>query len=110
MFLKRIFPVNFPYFLFQTPNIRHEKKNSYQAIIRILVRRYIHVSKKKMRQGVVNEDDLLEIKQDISSLRCGYQLSVQQLSLFPPFSAIVNTPRVYLNPRSSDVRKIGAAC
>ncbi|VDD75417.1 unnamed protein product [Mesocestoides corti] len=40
-----------------------------QAITRILVRRYIHVSKKTMRQGVVNEDDLLEIKQDISSLR-----------------------------------------
>ncbi|KAM3177506.1 hypothetical protein ACTXT7_004433 [Hymenolepis weldensis] len=52
----------------ETPNIRHEKKNSYQAIIRILVRRYIHVSKKTMRQGIVNEDDLLEIKQDISSL------------------------------------------
>ncbi|KAM7535485.1 hypothetical protein Aperf_G00000091743 [Anoplocephala perfoliata] len=48
---------------------RSRKKNSYQAITRILVRRYIHVSKKTMRQGVVNEDDLLEIKQDISSLR-----------------------------------------
>lgn len=37
--------------------------------MRILVRRYIHVTKKTMRQGTVNEDDLLEIKQDISSLR-----------------------------------------
>ncbi|KAF5405052.1 hypothetical protein PHET_01574 [Paragonimus heterotremus] len=34
-----------------------------------LVRRYIHQSKKTMRQDGVNEDDLLEIKQDISSLR-----------------------------------------
>ncbi|KAL5968628.1 Transient-receptor-potential-like protein, partial [Taenia solium] len=43
--------------------------NNGNAITRILVRRYIHVSKKTMRQGIVNEDDLLEIKQDISSLR-----------------------------------------
>ncbi|VDK40557.1 unnamed protein product [Taenia asiatica] len=39
------------------------------AITRVLVRRYIHVSKRTMRQGIVNEDDLLESKQDISSLR-----------------------------------------
>ena len=31
--------------------------------------RYIHQWKKQMRQDGVNEDDLLEIKQDISSLR-----------------------------------------
>ena len=31
--------------------------------------RYIHQLKKQMRQDGVNEDDLLEIKQDISSLR-----------------------------------------
>ncbi|VDQ08570.1 unnamed protein product [Trichobilharzia regenti] len=37
--------------------------------MRRLVRRYIHQSKKTMRQDGVNEDDLLEIKQDISSLR-----------------------------------------
>lgn len=46
----------------------------FQAITRILVRRYIHVSKKTMRQGIVNEDDLLEIKQDISSLRLVYTI------------------------------------
>ncbi|VDM17818.1 unnamed protein product [Hydatigera taeniaeformis] len=51
-----------------TSGEKSEKRHSYQAITRILVRRYIHVSKKTMRQGVVNEDDLLEIKQDISSL------------------------------------------
>ena len=34
-----------------------------------LVSRYIHQTKKKLRQGGVNEDDILEIKQDISSLR-----------------------------------------
>ncbi|CDI98345.1 TRP transient receptor potential channel [Echinococcus multilocularis] len=52
-----------------TSSKKSGKKHSYQAITRILVRRYIHVSKKTMRQGIVNEDDLLEIKQDISSLR-----------------------------------------
>lgn len=40
-----------------------------QTVMRRLVRRYIHQSKKTMRQDGVNEDDLLEIKQDISSLR-----------------------------------------
>lgn len=34
-----------------------------------LVNRYIHHTKKQLRQDGVNEDDLLEIKQDISSLR-----------------------------------------
>ncbi|KAH6935618.1 hypothetical protein HPB50_007069 [Hyalomma asiaticum] len=34
-----------------------------------LVNRYIHRAKKQLRQDGVNEDDLLEIKQDISSLR-----------------------------------------
>lgn len=37
--------------------------------MRRLVRRYIHQIKKQMREDGVNEDDLLEIKQDISSLR-----------------------------------------
>ncbi|BFZ14645.1 hypothetical protein BsWGS_17684 [Bradybaena similaris] len=37
--------------------------------MRRLICRYIHQSKKLSRQGGVKEDDLLEIKQDISSLR-----------------------------------------
>lgn len=37
--------------------------------MRRLVSRFIHQWKKQMRQDGVNEDDLLEIKQDISSLR-----------------------------------------
>eukprot|EP00106_Octopus_bimaculoides_P009655 XP_014777097.1 PREDICTED: SUN domain-containing protein 2-like [Octopus bimaculoides] len=37
--------------------------------MRRLVSRYIHQTKKQLRQDGVNEDDLLEIKQDISSLR-----------------------------------------
>uniref|UniRef100_A0A5K4FFE2 ANK_REP_REGION domain-containing protein n=1 Tax=Schistosoma mansoni TaxID=6183 RepID=A0A5K4FFE2_SCHMA len=46
-----------------------KRKTFYQTVMRRLVRRYIHQSKKTMRQDGVNEDDLLEIKQDISSLR-----------------------------------------
>lgn len=41
----------------------------YQDVMKRLVSRYIHQIKKQMRQDGVNEDDLLEIKQDISSLR-----------------------------------------
>ncbi len=37
--------------------------------MRRLVSRFIHQWKKQMRHEGVNEDDLLEIKQDISSLR-----------------------------------------
>ena len=37
--------------------------------MRRLICRYIHQTKKQLRQDGVNEDDLLEIKQDISSLR-----------------------------------------
>ncbi|KAK4473693.1 hypothetical protein MN116_003039, partial [Schistosoma mekongi] len=48
---------------------RSKRKTYYQTVMRRLVRRYIHQSKKTMRQDGVNEDDLLEIKQDISSLR-----------------------------------------
>ena len=40
-----------------------------QDVMRRLVGRFIHQWKKKSRQDGVNEDDLLEIKQDISSLR-----------------------------------------
>ena len=39
------------------------------SVMQRLVRRFIHNYKKKMRQDSVNEDDILEIKQDISSLR-----------------------------------------
>lgn len=42
--------------------------------MRRLVSRYIHQIKKDMKMDRVNEDDLLEIKQDISSLRCGKSL------------------------------------
>ncbi|RUS87233.1 hypothetical protein EGW08_004985, partial [Elysia chlorotica] len=45
----------------------HNKQ--YQEVMRRLICRYIHHTKKEMRQCGVNADDLLEIKQDISSLR-----------------------------------------
>lgn len=44
----------------------------YQEVMRRLVNRYIHRAKKQLRQDGVSEDDLLEIKQDISSL--GFEL------------------------------------
>ncbi|XP_076359761.1 transient-receptor-potential-like protein isoform X1 [Tachypleus tridentatus] len=43
--------------------------SNYQEVMKRLVSRYIHQTKKQLRQDGVNEDDLLEIKQDISSLR-----------------------------------------
>uniref|UniRef100_A0A914HB18 Transient receptor ion channel domain-containing protein n=1 Tax=Globodera rostochiensis TaxID=31243 RepID=A0A914HB18_GLORO len=45
------------------------KPVTYTEIIQRLVSRFIHEQKKSMKMDGVNEDDLLEIKQDISSLR-----------------------------------------
>ena len=42
---------------------------TYADIIQRLVARFIHQTKKEMKMDGVNEDDLHEIKQDISSLR-----------------------------------------
>ncbi|KAL1434819.1 hypothetical protein MTO96_001712 [Rhipicephalus appendiculatus] len=47
----------------------HSSTVQYQEVMKRLVNRYIHRAKKQLRQDGVNEDDLLEIKQDISSLR-----------------------------------------
>ncbi|WKX99872.1 hypothetical protein Q1695_014614 [Nippostrongylus brasiliensis] len=47
----------------------HKKPLTYADIIQRLVARFIHQTKKDMKMDGVNEDDLLEIKQDISSLR-----------------------------------------
>lgn len=46
-----------------------KKPLTYADIIQRLVSRFIHETKKTMKMDGVNEDDLLEIKQDISSLR-----------------------------------------
>ncbi|XP_069988445.1 transient-receptor-potential-like protein [Penaeus vannamei] len=51
------------------PPVKVSQANKYAEVMRRLVSRYIHQTKKQHRQDGVNEDDLLEIKQDISSLR-----------------------------------------
>ncbi|XP_053645318.1 transient-receptor-potential-like protein isoform X2 [Cherax quadricarinatus] len=51
------------------PPGRMSQSNRYAEVMRRLVSRFIHQTKKQHRQDGVNEDDLLEIKQDISSLR-----------------------------------------
>ncbi|XP_070554378.1 transient-receptor-potential-like protein isoform X2 [Ptychodera flava] len=49
------------------PNL--QKNTKYQDVMKRLVSRYIHQRKAEQKQDGVNEDDLNEIKQDISSLR-----------------------------------------
>uniref|UniRef100_A0A5S6QHN1 Ion_trans domain-containing protein n=1 Tax=Trichuris muris TaxID=70415 RepID=A0A5S6QHN1_TRIMR len=46
-----------------------EASLTYETIMQRLVSRYIHQTKKKSQMEGINEDELLEIKQDISSLR-----------------------------------------
>ncbi|VDI33840.1 transient receptor potential cation channel subfamily C member 4 [Mytilus galloprovincialis] len=48
---------------------RSSSSGTIKDVMRRLVNRYIHHTKKQKQEGSVNEDDLLEIKQDISSLR-----------------------------------------
>lgn len=42
----------------------------YQSIMRNLVRRYVTVEQRKAENEGVTEDDVNEIKQDISAFRC----------------------------------------
>lgn len=42
----------------------------FQAIMRNLVRRYVTVQQRRAECGGVTEDDVNEIKQDVSAFRC----------------------------------------
>ncbi|XP_071152233.1 transient-receptor-potential-like protein isoform X1 [Mytilus edulis] len=68
----------------------------YQDVMRRLVNRYIHHTKKQKQEGSVNEDDLLEIKQDISSLR--YELREEKMR-------DDGKPSNYLDCLRGDIRK-----
>lgn len=46
-----------------------EREYKYQAVVKELVKRYIMKQQKRDRNAAVTEDDLNEIKQDISGLR-----------------------------------------
>jgi transient receptor potential cation channel subfamily C protein 4 len=46
-----------------------EREYKYQAVVKELVRRYIMKQQRRDRNSGVTEDDLNEIKQDISGLR-----------------------------------------
>ncbi|XP_014680236.1 PREDICTED: transient receptor potential-gamma protein-like, partial [Priapulus caudatus] len=46
-----------------------ERNARYQAVIRSLVKRYVTEMQRKQQHQGVNEDDINEIKQDISSFR-----------------------------------------
>jgi hypothetical protein len=46
-----------------------EREYKYQAVVKELVKRYIMKQQKRDRNSGVTEDDLNEIKQDISGFR-----------------------------------------
>ncbi|XP_049865571.1 transient receptor potential-gamma protein-like isoform X1 [Pectinophora gossypiella] len=48
----------------------NERDFRYQAIMRNLVRRYVTVQQRRAECGGVTEDDVNEIKQDVSAFRC----------------------------------------
>ncbi|XP_037870887.1 transient receptor potential-gamma protein isoform X2 [Bombyx mori] len=48
----------------------NERDFRYQAIMRNLVRRYVTVQQRRAESGGVTEDDVNEIKQDVSAFRC----------------------------------------
>ncbi|CAH0669430.1 unnamed protein product [Spodoptera exigua] len=48
----------------------NERDYRYQGIMRNLVRRYVTVQQRRAESGGVTEDDVNEIKQDVSAFRC----------------------------------------
>lgn len=51
--------------------MQHEHvRDVLQAIMRNLVRRYVTVQQRRAESGGVTEDDVNEIKQDVSAFRC----------------------------------------
>ena len=48
----------------------NDRDFKYQQIMRNLVRRYVTVEQRKAESQGVTEDDVNEIKQDISAFRC----------------------------------------
>ncbi|XP_045534046.1 transient receptor potential-gamma protein [Papilio machaon] len=48
----------------------NERDFRYQGIMRNLVRRYVTVQQRRAESGGVTEDDVNEIKQDVSAFRC----------------------------------------
>lgn len=48
----------------------NERDTRYKDVMRNLVRRFITVTQKKTESQVITEDDVNEIKQDISAFRC----------------------------------------
>lgn len=58
-------------FLFQRKAQQaNDRDFKYQQIMRNLVRRYVTVEQRKAESQGVTEDDVNEIKQDISAFRC----------------------------------------
>jgi transient receptor potential cation channel subfamily C len=65
----RFLPIKFS---FSTQKVKQasERDFRYQSIMRNLVRRYVTVQQRKAESQGVTEDDVNEIKQDISAFRC----------------------------------------
>ncbi|CAH1393552.1 unnamed protein product [Nezara viridula] len=48
---------------------RTQAQNKYEAVMRLLVRRYVTAEQRKRDEVGITEDDVMEIRQDISTLR-----------------------------------------
>lgn len=62
--------MSFDIFISQKVKQASERDFRYQSIMRNLVRRYVTVQQRKAESQGVTEDDVNEIKQDISAFRC----------------------------------------
>ncbi|PAV75537.1 hypothetical protein WR25_21169 [Diploscapter pachys] len=91
-------------------NAGGDRPLSYADIIQRLVARFIHQTKKDMKMDGVNEDDLLEIKQDISSLR--YELrDDRRREIVRSSSHIDAVKRDIMRTMSSNSRRMfGGSC
>ncbi|PAV75940.1 hypothetical protein WR25_09382 [Diploscapter pachys] len=91
-------------------NAGGDRPLTYADIIQRLVARFIHQTKKDMKMDGVNEDDLLEIKQDISSLR--YELrDDRRREIVRSSSHIDAVKRDIMRTMSSNSRRMfGGSC
>ena len=65
----RIPPFLYMYFLKKMVRKVNDRESSYQSVMRDLIKRYIMARQRSQQSDGVTEDDLNEIKQDISSFR-----------------------------------------
>lgn len=82
-----------------------ERDFRYQSIMRNLVRRYVTVEQRKAESEGVTEDDVNEIKQDISAFRCELIEILKNSGMNTSTAASSGTGKSYRNLKKKRKKK-----